>query len=83
MHARAPFQIRQQDLEEASTACESITISEETRDRLFTKEESLKQILDIELKIALKPDQWTRILEQVGSYIRWIPKQFINVKLQV
>ncbi len=30
-----------------------------------SKEEVLKQIGDINLNITLKPEQWTRILEQV------------------
>lgn len=50
---------------------------QETRDRLYqTKEEGLKRILDIDLNISLKPEQWTRILEQVVLVVlilgRWL-----------
>lgn len=41
-----------------------------------TKEEGLKEILDINLNIALKPEQWTKILEQVVLVVlilgRWL-----------
>ena len=43
---------------------------------MLVKEEGLKKILDINLNIALKPEQWTRILEQVVLVVlilgRWL-----------
>ena len=69
-------QVKRQDLEEASLVCQSVHISQDTRDRVFTKEEGLKKILDINLNIALKPEQWTRILEQIVLVVlilgRWL-----------
>ena len=68
--------MKRQDLEEASLVCQSVHISQDTRDRVFTKEEGLKKILDINLNIALKPEQWTRILEQIVLVVlilgRWL-----------
>ena len=66
-------------MNDAITACNNIEISQETRDRVFMKEEGLKKILDINLNIALKPEQWTRILEQVRkSKIRIFDFKFIK-----
>ena len=64
-------------MEEASAACAHIPISEETRMRMTAaKEEGLKKILDINLNITLKPEQWTKILEQVVLVVlilgRWL-----------
>jgi hypothetical protein len=53
--------MKQSDMEEASQMCTYLQdISE-----IEMKEEGLKQIGDINLNITLKPEQWTRILEQV------------------
>ena len=50
-------------------------ISEETRNRVEKSEENLN-FLDINVNIALKPDQWTRILEQIVLVVlilgRWL-----------
>jgi hypothetical protein len=55
--------MKQSDMEEASQMCTYLQdISE-----IEMKEEGLKQIGDINLNITLKPEQWTRILEQVFS----------------
>ena len=50
------------DLIEASDVCHDVKITEETKSRVLSKEEGLKKILDIEIGIQLKPEQWTRIL---------------------
>ena len=50
---------------------------QETRDRVFSKEEEgLKRILDFDLKITLRPEQWTRILEQVKRSLKKHLKSF-------
>lgn len=63
------------DLVEANKACKFIDISQDTRNRLQKNEEILK-ILDLNLSIALKPEQWTRILEQIVLVVlilgRWL-----------
>ena len=53
--------MKQTDMEEASQMC---TYLQDTSE-IEMKEEGLKQIGDINLNITLKPEQWTRILEQV------------------
>ena len=52
--------MKQVDMEEASQMCTYLQ-----NPTIETKEEGLKQIGDINLNISLKPEQWTRILEQV------------------
>ena len=54
-----------EDILMASHACDDVVVSAETKKRVFDKEEGLKKILDIEIGIQLKPDQWARILEQM------------------
>ncbi len=60
------------------SSCRFITISEETRSRVLdtSREVGLKSIGDIKLNITLKPEQWTRILEQVVLVVlilgRWL-----------
>uniref|UniRef100_A0A0K2V3B7 Transmembrane protein 26like [Nasonia vitripennis] n=1 Tax=Lepeophtheirus salmonis TaxID=72036 RepID=A0A0K2V3B7_LEPSM len=60
---------------EASVACRSI-LTDETRKLSLSNEEGLKKILDINVNIALKPEQWTRILEQIALVVlilgRWL-----------
>ena len=50
--------------------------SNATQNQIFPKEEGLKEILDIQLNITLKPEQWMRILEQVVLVVlilgRWL-----------
>ena len=53
--------MKQGDMEEASQMCQYL----QDLSGIETKEEGLKQIGDINLNISLKPEQWTRILEQV------------------
>ena len=60
---------KRSDIQEATEACKEVHISQATRDKLHNPEVGLKRItgLDIEVSIKLKPEQWTKILEQVYS----------------
>ena len=55
------IQMKHSDMEEASQMCTYL----QDLSVIDMKEEGLKQIGDINLNISLKPEQWTRILEQV------------------
>ena len=57
------------DLIEASDVCRDVKITEETKSRVLSKEEGLKKILDIEIGIQLKPEQWTRILGGLFGFL--------------
>ena len=63
------FQMKATDLIEASNVCSDVQITVETKSRVLSKEEGLKKILDIEIGIQLKPEQWTRILEQLVLFV--------------
>ena len=63
------FQMKATDLIEASNVCSDVQITAETKSRVLSKEEGLKKILDIEIGIQLKPEQWTRILEQLVLFV--------------
>lgn len=69
------IKVKANELKEAQQACQSVEISEETRNRVEKNEENLN-FLDIHVNIALKPDQWTRILEQIVLVVlilgRWL-----------
>jgi hypothetical protein len=64
-------------VEDAGLACASVHVSQEMRHRLFnSKEDGLKELFDINVNIMLKPEQWTRILEQTVLVVlilgRWL-----------
>ena len=56
--------MKHNDMEEASQMCTYL----QDLSVIDMKEEGLKQIGDINLNISLKPEQWTRILEQVSIH---------------
>ena len=58
------IQMKHNDMEEASQMCTYL----QDLSVIDMKEEGLKQIGDINLNISLKPEQWTRILEQVSIH---------------
>ena len=71
------MQTSRSELEDYEAVCskENRNISEEFKRKVFEKDE-LKQILDIEVSIALTPEQWSKILEQILLVVlilgRWL-----------
>lgn len=71
------MQTSRPELEDYEAVCskENRNISEEFKRKVFEKDE-LKQILDIEVSIALTPEQWSKILEQILLVVlilgRWL-----------
>ena len=68
------------DLIEASDVCRDVKITEETKSRVLSKEEGLKKILDIEIGIQLKPEQWTRILGGLFGFLGNIFRKYLFFK---
>ena len=70
-------QTSESDLVDYEAVCskENMVISEEFKRTVFQKDE-LKQILDIQVSIALPPEQWSKILEQILLVVlilgRWL-----------
>ena len=70
-------QTSESDLVDYEGVCskENMVISEEFKRTVFQKDE-LKQILDIQVSIALPPEQWSKILEQILLVVlilgRWL-----------
>ena len=52
-------------MEEAKQACQFVKISEETKNKIQNYDGENIKLIDINVHITLKPDQWTRILEQI------------------
>ena len=71
------LQTSESDLVDYEAVCskENMVISEDFKRKVFEKDE-LKQILDIEVSIALPPEQWSKILEQILLVVlilgRWL-----------
>jgi hypothetical protein len=65
--------MKHSDMEEASQMCDYL----EDLSVIDMKEVGLKQIGDINLNIALKPEQWTRILEQVPGLWKTLRKSIL------
>ena len=66
------------DLIEASDVCRDVKITEETKSRVLSKEEGLKKILDIEIGIQLKPEQWTRILGGLFGFLIYFVSTYFS-----
>ena len=60
------LQTSESDLVDYERVCskEHMNISEEFKKKVFEKDE-LEEFLDIEVHIALTPEQWSKILEQI------------------
>ena len=67
--------MKEEDFEDARHACDGVEIPKEAEQRFQSSMEKV-EVLDFKLNIALKPEQWTRILEQIVLVVlilgRWL-----------